>query len=109
MDTKKRKRLEAQGWRVGTAPEFLGLSAAETELVEMRVSLGASLRARRERARLTQTAVARRLKSSQSRVAKMEAGDPTVSFDLLIRAHLVLGAKRSDIGRSLARDVAATV
>ena len=109
MDRKKRKRLEAQGWRVGTAQEFLGLTAAEAELVDMRVSLGASLRTRRERARLTQTAVARRLKSSQSRVAKMEAGDPTVSFDLLIRAHLVLGAKRSDIGRGLARDVAAAM
>jgi DNA-binding XRE family transcriptional regulator len=107
MDAKKRKQIEAAGWTVGTVREFLGLSAAEAEIVEMRVSLGSSLRKRRERAHLTQTTVAKRLKSSQSRVAKMEAGDPTVSFDLLIRAHLVLGARRADIGRSLAQSAAA--
>lgn len=107
MDVKKRKRLGAAGWTVGTVGAFLGLSAAEAELVEMRIALGTSLRQRRERAHLTQTTVAKRLKSSQSRVAKMEAGDPTVSLDLLIRAHLVLGARRADIGRSLARTAAA--
>ena len=105
MDIKKRKRLEAAGWRVGSTQEFLDLSDAEAALVEMRASLGAKLRARRERARLTQTAVARRLKSSQSRVAKMEAGDPDVSFELLIRAHLILGARRAEIGRYLAAAV----
>jgi len=109
MDATKRKRLQAAGWRVGTVREFLGLSDAEAELVELRVVLGAGLKQRRERARLTQTALAKRLKSSQSRIAKMEAGDPTVSLDLLIRAHLVLGAKRADIGRSLARGIAAAV
>jgi phage-related protein/DNA-binding XRE family transcriptional regulator len=103
MKSAKRKRLEAAGWRVGTARGFLGLSAAEAELVEMRVALAAGLRARRERARLTQTALAKQLKSSQSRIAKMEAGDPTVSLDLLIRAHLTLGAKRAEIGRFLAQ------
>ena len=105
MDMKKRKRLEAAGWRVGSTQDFLALSDAEAEMVDMRVSLGAKLRTRRERARLTQTAVARRLKSSQSRVAKMEAGDPNVSFELLIRAHLVLGARRAEIGRYLAAAV----
>jgi transcriptional regulator with XRE-family HTH domain len=67
------------------------------------------LRTRRERARLTQTALAKRLKSSQSRVAKMEAGDPTVSLDLLIRAHLTFGAKRAEIGRYLAQGSVAVV
>lgn len=103
MKTAKKKRLESAGWRVGTAREFLGLSVAEAELVEMRVALAAGLRARRERARVTQTALAKQLKSSQSRVAKMEAGDPTVSLDLLIRAHLTLGAKRAEIGKFLAQ------
>ena len=109
MKTQKRKRVEAAGWRVGTVREFLGLSAAEAELVEMRVSLGAGLKQRRERARLTQTVLAKQLKSSQSRIAKMEAGDPTVSLDLLIRAHLTLGAKRAEIGRSLAQGSVAAV
>ena len=107
MKAAKRKRLERAGWRVGTVREFLGLSKAEAELVEMRVALATGLRARRERARLTQTALAKQLKSSQSRVAKMEAGDPTVSLDLLIRAHLTLGAKRAEIGRFLAQGLAA--
>jgi DNA-binding XRE family transcriptional regulator len=109
MKTAKRKRLEAAGWRVGTVREFLDLSTTEHELVEMRVALASGLRARRERARLTQTALAKRLKSSQSRVAKMEAGDPTVSLDLLIRAHLTLGAKRAEIGRYLAQESVAVV
>lgn len=101
MDSTKRKRLEKTGWRVGSAREVLELSAVEAELVEMRVALAISLRTRRERASLTQTALARRLRSSQSRVAKMEAGDPTVSLDLLIRAHLALGVRRAEIGRAL--------
>lgn len=109
MDTTKRKRLQKAGWRVGTVHEFLGLSDAEAELVEMRVALAAGLKKRRERSKLTQTALAKRLKSSQSRIAKMEAGDPTVSLDLLIRAHLTLGAKRAEIGRALTRSQAAAV
>ena len=108
MDAKKRKQLSSAGWTVGTVHDFLGLTQAEAELVEMRLSLGSGLRERRERAQLTQTAVAKRLNSSQSRVAKMEAGDPTVSLDLLIRAHLVLGARRADIGRSITKKAAAT-
>lgn len=109
MDATKRKRLQRAGWRVGTVRDFLGLSAAETELVEMRVALAVGLKKRRERAQLTQIALAKRLKSSQSRIAKMEAGDPTVSLDLLIRAHLTLGAKRAEIGRALSRGQAAAV
>jgi hypothetical protein len=39
--------------------------------------------------------------SSQSRVAKMEAGDPTVSVDLLIRTLLTLGVNRKQVGRAI--------
>lgn len=106
MDAKKRKRLQAAGWRVGTAAEFLGLTAAETELVEMRLALSQSLKARRAKRGLTQTALAKQLHSSQSRVAKMEAGDPTVSLELLIRALLTVGASRRDVAAALTRRVA---
>ena len=82
-----------------TVREFLDLSATEHELVEMRVALASGLRARRERARLTQTALAKRLNSSQSRGAKMEAGDPSVSLDLLIRSLLILGTSRRELSR----------
>ena len=102
MKTAKQKRLEGAGWRVGAVREFLGLNETEHELVEMRAALASRLRTRRERARLTQTALAKRLRSSQSRVARMEAGDPTVSLELLYRVHLTLGTKRAEIGRYLA-------
>jgi DNA-binding XRE family transcriptional regulator len=106
MDAKKRKRLEAAGFAVGTPADFLGLDAEEAALVEMRLALSQELRGRREDAGLTQTALARHLGSSQSRVAKMEAGDPTVSLDLLIRALLAVGASRREVGRALGQRVA---
>ena len=106
MDATKKKRLERAGWAVGSAAEFLELSAEEAALVEMRLALSASVRERRQRARLTQTALAERLGSSQSRVAKMEAADASVSLDLLVRALLSLGATRKDVASALSRRVA---
>lgn len=106
MDAKKRKRLQAAGWRVGTAAEFLELTEAESALVDMRLALSQSLKARRTKRGLTQAGLAKQLGSSQSRVAKMEAGDPTVSLDLLIRALLMVGASRRDVATALAKRVA---
>lgn len=106
MDAKKRKRLERAGFAVGGAAEFLGLSEDEAALVEMRLALSRALRERRTAAGLTQALLARRTGSSQSRVAKMEAGDPSVSLDLLIRALLAVGANRREVGHALARRVA---
>ena len=106
MDARTRKRLETAGFAIGTAAEFLGMSAEESALVEMRLALSAELRARRTNSALTQAALARRLGSSQSRVAKMEAGDPSVSLDLLIRALLAVGATRREVGRAIGQRVA---
>lgn len=106
MDAKKRKRLEAAGWTVGTTASFLNLSDAEATLVDMRLALSASLRARRTKHRMTQATLAKRLRSSQSRIAKMEAGDPTVSLELLIRALLTVGASRREVASALAKRVA---
>lgn len=103
MDKAKQKRLETKGWKLGSASEFLGLSAAEATLVEMKVSLSHALRARRQARGLSQVALARRLKSSQSRVAKMEAADRTVSVELLLRALITLGATSRDIAKVLER------
>jgi predicted XRE-type DNA-binding protein len=102
MKPRKRAMLEAKGWAVGTTAEFLGLSDEEAAFVEVKVSLSQSLRDWRTRQRLTQGELARRLGSSQSRVAKMEAADPTVSVDLLLRSLLRLGAKPRDIARAIA-------
>lgn len=103
MKKTKRSRLEAKGWRVGSAKDFLGLSSEEAALVETRVALSQALRSRRVAHGLTQGELAKRLKSSQSRVARMEAGDKTVSVDLLVRALFSLGAKPRDVGRALQR------
>ena len=103
MDKNKKKRLEDAGWRVGSAAEFLELSAEEAAFVELKLTLSTELRARRHEAGLSQVELARRLGSSQSRVAKMEASDPTVSLDLLIRALLAAGASRKEIGGAIGR------
>ena len=106
MDAKKRKRLEAAGWAVSDAAAFLKLSPAESALIEMRLALSRALRERRQAAGLTQTALAKQLGSSQSRVAKLEGGDASVSLELLIRALLSVGASRKDVANALARRVA---
>lgn len=106
MDLKKRKRLEAAGWTVGDAAAFLKLTPGESALVEMRLALSRTLRERRQAAGLTQTALAKQLGSSQSRVAKLEGGDASVSLELLIRALLSVGASRKDVAHALARRVA---
>ena len=101
MNKTKRTKLAAQGWRVGSAADFLELSAEEAAFVETKLALSESLRARRTAQHLSQAALAKRLKSSQSRVAKMEAADPTVSVDLLLRGLFALGATPLDIAKAL--------
>ena len=101
MNRTKLRKLEAAGWRVGSAREFLKLSPEESALVEMKLRLSDALRARRTALRLSQHTLARRLRSSQSRVAKMEAADPTVSFDLLVRGLLALGAGAREVARAI--------
>ncbi len=101
MDKKTKKKLAEAGWESGDAQDFLGLTDAEAEFIEMKLALARDLRARRVERHLNQTQVARIVGSSQSRVAKMEAADPTVSVDLLIRTLLKLGAHRKDVARAV--------
>lgn len=91
MNGQKRKKLEKAGWRVGTAAELLNLEPAEEAYIELKVRLAGELAARRQKLRLSQKAAAERVRSSQSRVAKMEAADSSVSLDLIIRSLLALG------------------
>jgi DNA-binding transcriptional regulator YiaG len=99
MDAAKKARLEAAGFKVGTVAEFLALSPEESALIEVRLALSTALRRRRQDLHLAQSTLAKRLRSSQSRVAKMEAGDPSVSIDLLLRALLATGATREEVGQ----------
>ncbi len=101
IDEAKQRRLEGQGWRVGSADEFLGLSAEESAYVALRLRLGDALRTRRRQQHLTQVELARRIQSSQSRVAKMEAGDSSISLDLLIRSLFALGASNRDLAEAI--------
>ena len=101
MDKRKKDKLAKQGWRVGTVAEFLDLSAEESAYIEMKLALSRKLKQRRLRRKITQAQLARAIESSQSRVAKMEAGDPTVSIDLLVKSLLALGVSKKELGRTI--------
>ena len=99
MRKQKQQRLPAKGWKVGTVKEFLGLSNEESAYIDLKIKLAAGLRQRRQQKGLSQLDLAAKLQSSQSRVAKMEAGDPSVSLDLLIRSLISLGATQRELSQ----------
>lgn len=103
MSSSKELRLKAKGWRTGSVQEFLGLSDEEAAYLELKHQLAKTLRNHRERQNLTQLGAAKLLRSSQSRVAKMEAGDASVSLDLLFRALLKLGVTSESLARAVRR------
>ena len=102
MDKKKKKKLESKGYKVGSAEDFLGLSTQESEYIELKLALSQALAKRRKRKKLTQAQLAKVLKSSQSRVAKIEKGDPSVSVDLLVKSLLAMGANKKSIAKAIA-------
>ena len=104
MDKTKRKKLEAAGWKIGSAEEFLGLGQEEAAFVEVKLTLSEELRELRAKRGLSQVELAKRLGSSQSRVAKMEGSDPTVSIDLLIKGLLAMGATKGRIAKAIGRE-----
>ncbi|MBN2564067.1 MAG: helix-turn-helix transcriptional regulator [Phycisphaerae bacterium] len=101
MKTVKRQKLESKGWKVGTAYDLLGLSDEEAMLIDLKIHVSEGLRKLRRKRRVTQEQLADALCSSQSRVAKMEAGDPSVSLDLLARACFKLGATSRELERMM--------
>ena len=98
MDSKKRGRIEAAGWKVGSVSDFLNLTEEESRYIELKLALRDLLKVSRAEADLTQQELAGRMKSSQSRVAKMESGDPAVSIDLLVKALFQTGVTSERIG-----------
>jgi len=103
MRESRRKKLESKGWRLGNAKDLLGLSNQEEMYIELRLRLADGPVARRQATGVTQIKLAKTMKSSQSRVAKMEAGDPTVSLDLLVKSILALGASNRELAAIIAR------
>jgi len=99
MNKTKRKKLEAKGWKVGTVEDFLELTPEESAYIELKLKLADGLTQRRKEQDLTQIQLARRIHSSQSRVAKMESGDPSVSLDLLVKSLLALGSSPAELAK----------
>ena len=102
MKKTKKDKLEKAGWKVGSASDFLKLTEQEAAMIELKIALAHDLKRRRQSKNLTQTQLARLLHSSQSRVAKMETGDPTVSFDLLLKSLLALGISPKQLAKIFA-------
>ena len=102
MKTAERRELESLSYRVVDTKEFLGLSDAEARLVELKVSLIERLKEIREANKVTQAELAKLIKSSQSRVAKIEAGASDVSLDLICRALFALGESPAAIKKVVA-------
>ena len=94
------KKLK-NGWVEGSVKEFLDLSDADVEYIELRRALSRLLREARQKLHLTQVEVAARLRTSQSRLAKMEKADPTVSSDLLLRSLFQLGLTRKELAQAI--------
>lgn len=98
MNETRKKRLQAAGWKIGDARDFLALSDDENEIVELKLRLAAAVKAQRSRRNITQHQLAMLLSTSQSRVAKIEAADRSVSIDLMVRSLFRMGANRRDLG-----------
>jgi transcriptional regulator with XRE-family HTH domain len=101
MNKTKKEALERKGWKVGSPGEFLGLTPEEEAYIELKLSLSHFLQEKRKRRRLTQNQLASLIQSSQSRVAKMEKGEESVSIDLILRSLLALGTEIKEIGKSI--------
>jgi len=101
MDIAKKRRLGAGGWVVGDAAELLELTPAQVAYIEVRLELATCFRSLRAERGITQAQAAQQLGSSQSRIAKLESADPSVSLDLMVKALLTLGATPQDISRAI--------
>lgn len=101
MNSSKKNQLKKAGWKVSDTKEFLGLTEEESVYIEMKLDMAALLKAERRKAGLTQSELAKKLHTSQPRIAKMENGDPSVTLDLILKGLLSLEVQRSEIGRAL--------
>jgi ribosome-binding protein aMBF1 (putative translation factor) len=103
MNSVKKARLRQEGWTVGNAAQFLNLSPQEAQFVELKLALATGIRQLREQHGMTQADLAGQLGSSQSRVAKMEAADRSVTVDLMVRSLLAIGATPGEIAKLINR------
>jgi len=64
LSNQRKSKLQKAEFKVGTVQEFLGRSDAESMIIDMRIALGNGIRAARERHELTQSDLAKRIRSS---------------------------------------------
>lgn len=107
MKSSKQHNFKAKGWKIGNATDFLELTDEEAAYIELKLKLASCLKDTRTKKHLTQKDFAKKIDSSQSRVAKMEMGDRSVSLDLLIKSLLALGVSNEDIGKTIINSKAA--
>ena len=91
MNAKKRKALQAAGWKIGDAADFLEMSPEERQLLDARVELALAIRRQRAALKLSQKELGAKLKTSQPRIAKIERAASDVSLDQLVRAFTAAG------------------
>jgi plasmid maintenance system antidote protein VapI len=105
MKITKRKRFEEKGWKVGSTAEFLNLPPEEVAYIDLKLALSKALQDLRKSKNVTQVELAKRIRSSQSRVAKMEAADNSVTVDLIFRSMFALGASRKQVVGMLTKQI----
>ena len=98
MDAEKRKRLEAAGYVVGDIGEFLGLTPEEVQLIDLKIEVARAIKAARVASGITQAQLAKKVGSSQPRIAAAETGGSGATLDLLFRMLFAVGGK---LGRSV--------
>ncbi len=101
MNKTKQEILEKNGWKVGSAADFLEMTSEEEAYIDLKLSLSQFLQEKRKNRRLTQIQMAKLIQSSQSRVAKMEKAESSVSIDLILRSLFALGAETKEIAKNL--------
>ena len=101
MDKKRKQQLEEKVFRVGSAADFLELTPEEEAYIDIRLDISNMVQSQRGKRGWTQDQLARAIGSSQSRIAKLEGGDPGISMDLMIKALLRLGTSKKQIGKLL--------
>lgn len=105
MTPEKLKRLHEAGFVSGDAKDLLGLTPDEAKLVELRVEIAKAFRTVRRDAGMTQAELARRIGSSQSRIAAAEHGIDA-GIDLLIRCLYAVGGELRTVVPATTKKVA---
>ncbi|MBO4435298.1 MAG: helix-turn-helix transcriptional regulator [Fibrobacter sp.] len=101
MDKAKKESLEKKGWKFGDVDEYLGLTPAEMVIVEMKAELAKALIKKRKKSGMSQTEASAKAQTSQSRYAKAEHSDSSVSLELMIKLFFSLGADKKELFKVL--------